>query len=281
MDFPANSEQHRTATRSRISSTRGVLALGAVLAAMLAAPQRAAAQPEAAQPEAALTPTEAPPVTAPIEPMVVPPGPALAQDLAQPQVGVTHPFAPPASLQLAGKGGDRKAKRKARRARLDNRRDVESFQREPERKGFYVGGSFAGGTSMLRQGFVPSIGHRVEMGGGLSDRVTLGVAGGLTGHQGIHKGVAGVADVVLQGMPWRGLTLRVGVGVSSHAPVPNRLRKPGLGGLAGVGWEFRPLEKLAVALSVDYDVRVRTDGRVVQAAVLNLGLRAYLDFKRH
>ncbi|MFO0636175.1 MAG: hypothetical protein U0168_25355 [Nannocystaceae bacterium] len=47
-----------------------------------------------------------------------------------------------------------------------------------------------------------------------------------------------------------------------------------------MGWEFRPLEKLAVALSVDYDARVRTDGLLVQALVLNLGLRAYLDFHK-
>jgi hypothetical protein len=256
---------------------------------MKAPPPLAAAWPGKRRkfPRPTAEPATAPPVVVPeaapaIESVLGPPATGLAQDAATPPPGASHPFAPPLAtgMQLASDGEDRKARRKARRARLDERRDVEDFQREPERKGFYVGGSFAAGVSMMRQGFVPSIGHRIEMGGGISDRITLGVAGGLTGHQGIHKGVAGVADVVLQGMPWRGLTLRVGVGVSSHAPVPARLRKPGLGGLVGVGWEFRPLEKLAVALSVDYDARVRTDGPLVQALVLNLGLRAYLDFHK-
>lgn len=190
---------------------------------------------------------------------------------------VAHAQAP--GLAIAG-DGDRERDRDARRRKFDERHDLADFQREPKRKGFYVGSGLLTGMTPQFNSFIPSVGYRFEIGGGLSDRVTLGISGGLTGHLGILKGGAGVADVVLQGFVHRGLFFKVGLGATSHAPQRNLIKRPGFGGITGVGYEFRPLRVLGVALGVDYEGRVRTDGRFSQAVVVGLGLRAYLDFSK-
>lgn len=182
-------------------------------------------------------------------------------------------------LQLAG-GGGADQRREARRRKFEERLDLEDFQREPKRKGFYIGSGLLTGVTPQYNSFIPSVGYRMEIGGGLSDRVTLGIAGGLTGHMNIADGTAGVADVVLHGFVHRGLFFKVGLGASSHAPARNQIKRPGFGGITGLGWEFRPLRVLGVSLGVDYEGRVRTDGRFSQAVVVGLALRAYLDFKR-
>ena len=92
--------------------------------------------------------------------------------------------------------------------------------------------------------------YRFEIGGGLTDRVTLGISGGLTGHLGILKGGAGVADVVLRGFVHRGLFFNLGLGATSHAPQRNLVKRPGFGGIAGVGYEFRPLRVLGMHLDL-------------------------------
>lgn len=165
--------------------------------------------------------------------------------------------------------------------RLEDRRpDIEDYQLRPPRKGFYGGASLQSGVALSSLGFVPALGYRMELGGGLTDRFTLGVSGGLTGHQGIRKGVAGVFDLVAAAYPLYGLYVRGAIGVSSHAPVIDRLRKPGIGGFAGIGWEFRPLKRMAVSVGVDYDARVRTDGFYVQSIIAGVGLRAYIRPKK-
>jgi hypothetical protein len=182
-------------------------------------------------------------------------------------------------LAIAG-DGNAERDREARRRKFDERHELEDFQREPERKGFYVGSALLTGMTVESNSFIPSVGYRFEIGGGLTDRVTLGISGGLTGHLGILKGGAGVADVVLRGFVHRGLFFNLGLGATSHAPQRNLVKRPGFGGIAGVGYEFRPLRVLGVAIGVDYEGRVRTDGIFTQAVVLGLGLRAYLDFRK-
>ena len=184
-------------------------------------------------------------------------------------------------LQLAGDAPSTvEQRRAARRARFDERLGLEDFQRTPKRKGFYLGSTMLTGMTVERVSFIPSVSYRFEVGGGLSDRVTLGISGGITGHQDIRKGVAGVADIVMHGFVHRGLYMKLGLGATSHAPARNRVRRPGVGGLIGVGYEFRPLRMLGVALGLDYESRVRTDGRLTQAIVLGLGLRGYLDLRK-
>jgi hypothetical protein len=200
---------------------------------------------------------------------------------------VTPPFASdpsaPAGLQIAG-GSDRRAQRDARRAErrreLESRRDLEDFQIEPPRKGFYIGTGLASGATVEPNSFIPSIGYRFEIGGGLSDRVTLGISGGLTGHMGIVDGTAGAADIVLHTYVLRGAFVKLGLGATSHAPQRAQLKRPGYGGVVGLGWEFRPLKMLGVTLAGEYDARLRTDGRVSQALLLGFGLRFYPDFKK-
>lgn len=193
---------------------------------------------------------------------------------------------PPADgLRIAGDSPTTwRARRDARRAehleRLEERRDLEEFQLEPPRKGLYIGSQMMTGATIQPNSFIPAFGYRFEIGGGLSDRVTLGIAGGLVGNLGIPKGSAGAIDVVLNTYLLRGLFIKIGTGATSHAPQRELLKRPGFGGVIGLGWEFRPLRMLAITASGDFDARVRTDGRVVQALLLNLGLRVYPDFKK-
>ncbi|MBC8072438.1 MAG: hypothetical protein IAG13_29215 [Deltaproteobacteria bacterium] len=185
----------------------------------------------------------------------------------------------PSGLTLARDGSVREP-REARREKFDERHHLEDFQRAPKRKGFYVGSRMTTGLSFERDSFIPSVGYRFEIGGGLSDRITLGISGGITGHQGIEKGVVGVADVVVQGFVHRGLFFELGLGATNHAPLRDRVARPGVGGIAGIGWEFRPLRVLGVTAAVQYEGRVRTDGRYTQGVLIGFGLRAYLDFHK-
>lgn len=185
--------------------------------------------------------------------------------------------APP--LAVAG-DGDREDRRDARRDRFDERHHLEDFQREPQRKGFYVGGNVSTGATLEPDSFIPSVGWRLDIGGGLTDRLTLGVAVGFASHLGVKSGFAGVADLVVRGFVHRGLFLQLGVGATSHAPQRDLVKHPGIGGIAGIGYEFRPLRVLGISLGADYEGRVRTDGVYTQAVVVGVGLRAYFDFPR-
>lgn len=195
---------------------------------------------------------------------------------------------PPASatgLHMASDSPDSwRARRDARRAerlqRLEERRDLEDFQLTPKRKGFYLGHQVTTGATVEPNSFIPAFGYRFEVGGGLSDRVTLGVAAGVIGNLGIRKGTAGAVDIVMNAYVLRGLFIKLGLGATSHAPQRNRLELPGFGGVVGVGWEFRPLRMMGITVSGDFDARVRTDGRLTQALLLNLGMRFYPDFKK-
>lgn len=172
------------------------------------------------------------------------------------------------------------ARRAERRRQLDERLGLEDFQRTPERKGFFAGMGVASGATVFSDAFVPSIGYRFELGGGLTHRFTLGFAGGITGHLGMKKDTAGALDIVARGFLLRGLFLEAGLGATSHAPIPNHIKRPGFGGFLGLGYEFRPLKVLGVALSMQFDNRIRTDGRIVQGVLLNLGFRAYVTGKK-
>lgn len=190
----------------------------------------------------------------------------------------------------------RDARRRARESRdrerdealKKARPDLDDYQLDPERKGMFVGANLLTGASVSTYGHIPSIGHRIEFGAGVTDRLTLGVSGGLTGHQGMRRGTAGVADLVATWFPLYGLYVRAGVGVTSHAPwrtggngkpFTAQPRRSGVGGIAGIGWEFRPLEHMALALGVDYEGRVRADGLYSQAIVANITIRAYFKVK--
>lgn len=204
-----------------------------------------------------------------------------------PQALATRP------LQIAGDNDQHRERRRLERIkkredkadkrdqRLKRRRkDIEVFQLRPHRKGFYIGATGRVGATLHSQGFIPSLGQRIEIGAGVTNRITLGFAGGLTRHQGLSKGSAGVIDVVAAGFVRRGLFLRGGLGVTSQAPARDRLARPGVGGLAGIGYEFRPLKHMALWLGADYEGRLRTDGFWSQSVVLNIGIRGYFNKKK-
>lgn len=192
-----------------------------------------------------------------------------------------------AELAIAGDGGAR-GRREARQKRRDDRNqalkdrrpDLEGFQVEPRRKGMYVGAGAVVGTSVSPTDFTPSLGYRMEIGGGLTDRLTLGISGGLTGHQGIPSGTAGVFDLVARVYPLWGMFGEAGLGVSSHAPVPTLEKRPGMGGFVGAGYEFRPMKRFTVSFAVDWDVRVRPDGQVVNAVIGGVSLRGFFNVKK-
>jgi hypothetical protein len=144
------------------------------------------------------------------------------------------------------------------------------------RSGFLLGFDIAPGTVLVPRGFVPVLRTRHALGGGITDRFTLAAEIGGTFHLGIDKGGSFDADIVGTGFVGRGFALRAGLGVSSRSLArTEQLFRPAAGGLAGLGYEFALFSHGALRLGIDYDLRLRTDGRPVQAIFLGLGFRLY------
>lgn len=158
----------------------------------------------------------------------------------------------------------------------------ERAQREtPPRKGIYVGANVRPGAAGMMRTFVPVVRGEYEVGGGITDRFTLGVAVGGTGYLGLDKGSFD-ANIVAHRFFGKGLFLRGMLGVASAAPALDRASMmPGLGGSLGLGYEFRVLERVGLGLGVDYDARVRMDGHVAQAWFFGLRFTGYLNKKSH
>lgn len=149
------------------------------------------------------------------------------------------------------------------------------------RKGFMIGFDAAPGMVMMPRGFVPVIRTRHAIGGGITDRFTLAAEIGGTFHLGLEKSGSFDADIVGTGFVVRGLALRAGLGVSSRLiDRTDPLFRPGAGGLAGLAYEFAVFSHGGLRLGVDYDLRLRTDGRPVQAVYLALGFRLYVNKQR-
>jgi hypothetical protein len=165
-------------------------------------------------------------------------------------------------------------------ARADLRIASDARAREtPERKGVNIGAAVRSGAVVLRDGFVPAIGIDYRIGGGITDRFTLGVEARLQILMGLKSG--GGADIVAERFFGRGVYLRAGVGALTGIPARAEvLQRAGFGGQAGAGYEFRPMPRLAIALGVDYDGRVRTDGWYGQTVMLGLRFRGYFNKSR-
>lgn len=178
---------------------------------------------------------------------------------------VLLPASAHASLQVAGG----KAKRQRRHKR-----------ETPPRKGIYLAGSLSPGAVGFAGVAAPILRNQWEIGGGVSDHFTLGVSLGGTAYLGLDQ-AAFQADLVGHRFVGKGLFLRGALGVTHRAPTMAPLpMEPALGGAVGLGYEFRVLERIGLGLGVDYDLRVRTDGRISQAFVVGLRFAAYLDKKR-
>ena len=151
----------------------------------------------------------------------------------------------------------------------------------PPRKGMVFGIGTSSGATAVQRGFVPRLGFRSEIGAGITDRFTLVADMSMTGYQGIRKGYGGAIDIVGTGYIAPKVGLRLGLGATSLAPGrADIVKRPGIGGIVGISYEFRPFENMGIALIADYDGRVRTDGLYAQAFVLSLRLRGYVRGKK-
>ena len=149
----------------------------------------------------------------------------------------------------------------------------------PPRQGIYVGANIRPGAAGMAGTFIPVIRGEYEVGGGITDRFTLGVALGGTAYLGLNKGSFD-ANIVANRFFGRGFFLRAMAGVASRSPdMVTAAMKPGVGGSLGLGYEFRVFERVAVGLGADYDVRVRIDGRMAQTWLLGLRFTGYLRKK--
>lgn len=176
-----------------------------------------------------------------------------------------------AGLQIAGG--------KAKREKRETREKREKWETMP-RRGIYVGTSIRPGAAGHANTFAPVLQNQWEVGGGITDHFTLGVALGGTAYLGMDE-VSFDADVVAHRFIGKGFFLRGAAGVSSSAPALNRFSlAPAVGGSAGLGYEFRVLERIGVGLGVDYDLRMRTDGEMTQAWLLGLRFTAYFNKKK-
>lgn len=156
----------------------------------------------------------------------------------------------------------------------------ERAEREtPPRRGIYVGAHIRPGASGFVNTFLPVVRAEYEVGGGITDRFTLGVAVGGTGYLGLEKGSFD-ANIVAHRFFGKGFFLRPTLGVASQSPAPGAATMaPSLGGSLGLGYEFRLFERVGLGLGGDYDVRMRIDGRLAQTFVLGLRFTAYLNKK--
>lgn len=179
---------------------------------------------------------------------------------------VLVPMSAQASLKIAGGKPERV------------RRERDHLE-TPPRRGIYLGANFRPGAAGMGSTFVPALRFDNEIGGGVTDRFTLGIALGGTAYLGLDQKSFN-ADVVAHRFIGKGFFLRGALGVSSRvpamAPVP---MVPGLGGALGLGYEFRVLERVGLGFGVDYDMRMRMDGRMSQAWFVGLRFSAYLNKK--
>jgi hypothetical protein len=161
-----------------------------------------------------------------------------------------------------------------------------SARETPPRKGLLIGVGVSPGVALLMpRGFVPVTRLHYMIGGAITDRFTLGVdIGGtaiLAERTIATKNKFGFnADVVGTGFMGRGFYIRAGLGVASHVPaLAFDPFKAGVGGVAGIGYEFRVLERMGLGLGLDYDLRVRTDGIPAQTVTFGLRIVGYLNKK--
>lgn len=145
---------------------------------------------------------------------------------------------------------------------VNGRRGLE-IEGPKDRRGLYVGGGIGfGGTFFYYDDFIPATRLDFVIGGGITERLTFGVDLHLTPYLKKSVGVAFGGDIEMTGYVWRGFYLRGALGA---AGVPRRdptrsfdeVRgmTVGLGGAAGVGYEFWLNSSAAMSAGLTYDAR--------------------------
>ncbi|MEM9457244.1 MAG: hypothetical protein AAGF11_23905 [Myxococcota bacterium] len=149
-----------------------------------------------------------------------------------------------------------------------------------DRRGLYVGAGLGfGGTFFYYDDFIPATRLDFNIGGGVGKRLTVGANLHLTPYLQRSVGVAFGGDVELTGYVWRGFYLRGALGV---AAVPDRDptrsfdevegMTVGVGGAAGLGYEFWLNSTAAMSAGLTYDARF-VPGDTFPRQALLVGLR--------
>ncbi|MCX4246995.1 hypothetical protein [Paraliomyxa miuraensis] len=147
-------------------------------------------------------------------------------------------------------------------AAVQGRRGME-IEGARDRRGLYVGGGLGfGGTFFYYDDFIPATRLDFAIGGGVTQRLTLGADLHVTPYLQRSVGVAFGGDIEFTGYVWRGFYLRGGLGA---AGVPKRDptrsfdevegMTVGLGGAAGLGYEFFLNATAAMSAGFTYDAR--------------------------
>ncbi len=144
-----------------------------------------------------------------------------------------------------------------------------------QREGFTLGiRALSGATLHGPDGFTPVTRFSYAPGGAITDRFVLGADLGITGwwdekKASFHGDTYGTLFIT------KGLFMRASAGIASHTYVAG-VRKAALGGSIGGGWEF-PLGKKNgfMALTGEYDVRVRSDRFPVRTVLFGLSIGGY------
>ena len=148
------------------------------------------------------------------------------------------------------------------------------------RRGLYVGGGLGfGGTFFYYDDFIPATRLDFNIGGGVTERLTLGANLHLTPYLQRSVGVAFGGDIEFTGYVWRGFYLRGGLGVAS-VPKRDPTRSfdevegmtVGIGGAAGLGYEFWLNSSAAMSAGFTYDARF-VPGDTFPRQALLVGMR--------
>ncbi len=149
-----------------------------------------------------------------------------------------------------------------------------------DRRGVYFGAGLGfGGTFFYYDDFIPATRLDFSIGGGVTKRLTLGANLHVTPYLQKSVGVAFGGDIEFTGYVWRGFYLRGGLGA---AGVPKRDptrsfdevdgMTVGLGGTAGLGYEFWLNSTAAMSTGFTYDARF-VPGDTFPRQALLVGLR--------
>lgn len=148
-----------------------------------------------------------------------------------------------------------------------------------DRRGFFIGtGIGFGGTFFYYDDFVPATRVDLVLGGGVTERFTLGADLHVTPYLAKGVGVAFGGDVEARGFMWRGLYLGGGLGLSG---VPKRSIEAGsdtkgitvgLGGKVDFGYEFFLNTSAALGVGLTYDARFVPGSRFPRQTAL-IGVR--------
>jgi hypothetical protein len=148
-----------------------------------------------------------------------------------------------------------------------------------DRRGFFVGAGIGfGGTFFYYDDFVPATRIDLVLGGGVTERFTLGADLHVTPYLARDVGVAFGGDVEARGYMWRGLYLGGGLGLSGvpkrsiEAGSPEKGITVGLGGKVDFGYEFWLNSTAALGVGLTFDARFVPGSRFPRQTAL-VGVR--------